>query len=202
MRVERQAGYEYKGWELGEKVKFKNDGKVYKIVGFDEEENFGKFIAIDSNCKDHETLIYRKKFATSILKSNSNKFFWVSENEIEKIETKKSNGGKIMLKRDMLRGVVSELQKRTGVRVSATRHLTSQEDCYNAILEIGKRKAMDKRVEVLTKVNRSLNELNCVLKKENSRLEKKVKKYRFFSKITLILSIITIIISGVNLCNL
>lgn len=37
MRILREIGYEYKGWKLGEKVQYKADGKVYKIIGFDEE---------------------------------------------------------------------------------------------------------------------------------------------------------------------
>lgn len=111
-----------------------------------------------------------------------------------------------MLKRDMLRGVVSELQKRTDVRVSATRHLTSQEDCYNAILEIGKRNGAAKEIEVLSKVNRALNEINCDLKKENAELKNELEKAKNKIKVSKRLDILMLILVltslGLRLCNL
>lgn len=42
------------------------------------------------------------------------------------------------INRDRLRGILSELQNMTGKRVSATRHLMSKRDCYNAIYELMK----------------------------------------------------------------
>lgn len=87
--------------------------------------------------------------------------------------------------RDRLRGMLSELQTMTGKRVSATRHLMSKRDCYNAIYELMKLELgiiPKKENETLKRLNKTLNEVNCEvnqdreeLRKENVELLNKVK---------------------------
>lgn len=87
--------------------------------------------------------------------------------------------------RDRLRGMLSELQTMTGKRVSATRHLMSKRDCYNAIYELMKLELginTKKENETLKRLNKTLNEINCEvnqdreeLRKENVELLNKVK---------------------------
>ena len=87
--------------------------------------------------------------------------------------------------RDRLRGMLSELQTMTGKRVSATRHLMSKKDCYNAIYELMKLELginTKKENETLKRLNKTLNEVNCEvnqdreeLRKENVELLNKVK---------------------------
>lgn len=87
--------------------------------------------------------------------------------------------------RDRLRGMLSELQTMTGKRVSATRHLMSKRDCYNAIYELMKLELginTKKENETLKILNKTLNEVNCEvnqdreeLRKENVELLNKVK---------------------------
>lgn len=87
--------------------------------------------------------------------------------------------------RDRLRGILSELQTITGKRVSATRHLMSKRDCYNAIYELMKLELginTKKENETLKRLNKTLNEVNCEvnqdreeLRKENVELLNKVK---------------------------
>lgn len=87
--------------------------------------------------------------------------------------------------RDRLRGMLSELQTMTGKRVSATRHLMSKRDCYNAIYELMKLELginTKKENETLKRLNKTLNEVNCEvnqdreeLRKENVELLNKVK---------------------------
>lgn len=87
--------------------------------------------------------------------------------------------------RDRLRGILSELQTMTGKRVSATRHLMSKRDCYNAIYELMKLELginTKKENETLKRLNKTLNEVNCEvnqdreeLRKENVELLNKVK---------------------------
>lgn len=87
--------------------------------------------------------------------------------------------------RDRLRGILSELQTMTGKRVSATRHLMSKRDCYNAIYELMKLELginTKKGNETLKRLNKTLNEVNCEvnqdreeLRKENVELLNKVK---------------------------
>lgn len=84
MALEKEKDYTYRGWKLGEKVKYKEDDAHYEIIGFDEKENEEKFIAI--NHKNHNLNIEYSKHVTSYIKTNLNCFDWVKENEIEKIE--------------------------------------------------------------------------------------------------------------------
>lgn len=87
--------------------------------------------------------------------------------------------------RDRLRGMLSELQTMTRKRVSATRHLMSKRDCYNAIYELMKLELginTKKENETLKRLNKTLNEVNCEvnqdreeLRKENVELLNKVK---------------------------
>lgn len=87
--------------------------------------------------------------------------------------------------RDRLRGMLSELQTMTGKRVSATRHLMSKRDCYNAIYELMKLELginTKKENETLKRLNKTLNEVNCEVNqdreeliKENVELLNKVK---------------------------
>ena len=87
--------------------------------------------------------------------------------------------------RDRLRGMLSELQTMTGKRVSATRHLMSKKDCYNAIYDLMKLELginTKKENETLKRLNKTLNEVNCEvnqdreeLRKENVELLNKVK---------------------------
>ena len=87
--------------------------------------------------------------------------------------------------RDRLRGMLSELQTMTGKRVSATRHLMSKRDCYNAIYELMKLELginTKNENETLKRLNKALNEVNCEvnqdreeLRKENVELLNKVK---------------------------
>lgn len=87
--------------------------------------------------------------------------------------------------RDRLRGILSELQTMTGKRVSATRHLMSKRDCYNAIYELMKLELginTKKENETLKRLNKTLKEVNCEvnqdreqLRKENVELLNKVK---------------------------
>lgn len=87
--------------------------------------------------------------------------------------------------RDRLRGMLSELQTMTGKRVSATRHLMSKRDCYNAIYELMKLELginTKKENETLKRLNKALNEVNCEVNqdreeliKENVELLNKVK---------------------------
>lgn len=87
--------------------------------------------------------------------------------------------------RDRLRGILSELQTMTGKRVSATRHLMSKRDCYNAIYELMKLELginTKKENETLKRLNKTLNEVNCEvnqdreeLRNENVELLNKVK---------------------------
>lgn len=85
MLIKRQEGYEYKGWKLGQEVRYKNDNFIYKIIGFAEEEpNKNNFIAIDRD--DWMKNIKDSIIATSYIDTFSNYLEWVSEDEIEKIE--------------------------------------------------------------------------------------------------------------------
>lgn len=90
MAVERQAGYEYRGWKLGEKVRLKRNGGEYSIIGFREKENAKRYIAINiHDVYSCNTSIEDSIYANSFLKSDSKFFEWVSEDKIEKIENDK-----------------------------------------------------------------------------------------------------------------
>lgn len=96
MATKKQVGYEYKGWKLGEEIKYKKDGRVYEIVGFDEGEDEELFIAI--NCNEWDINIRDSKAVTSYIYTDSNCFEWVFEDEIEKIEKEDDTKKKDVLK--------------------------------------------------------------------------------------------------------
>lgn len=89
------------------------------------------------------------------------------------------------INRDKLRGIVSDLQKLTGKKVTVTRVLMSKRDCYKAIHELMKLELnidTKKENETLKRLNKTLNEVNCEvnqdreeLRKENVELLNKVK---------------------------
>lgn len=83
MRILREIGYEYKGWKLGEKVRCKDDGEKYIIVGFDESGDCG-FIAINRAYTSYNIEISEN--ATSYIKTDSPYFEWTKQDEIEKME--------------------------------------------------------------------------------------------------------------------
>lgn len=81
--------------------------------------------------------------------------------------------------RDRLRGILSELQTMTGKRVSATRHLMSKRDCYNAIYELMKLELginTKKENETLKRLNKTLNEVNCEVNQDREQLRKEVDR--------------------------
>ena len=82
--------------------------------------------------------------------------------------------------RDRLRGMLSELQTMTGKRVSATRHLMSKRDCYNAIYELMKLELginTKKENETLKRLNKTLNEVNCEVNQDREELRKSILKH-------------------------
>lgn len=83
--------------------------------------------------------------------------------------------------RDRLRGILSELQTMTGKRVSATRHLMSKRDCYNAIYELMKLELginTKKENETLKRLNKTLNEVNCEVNQDREELRKEIKNLK------------------------
>lgn len=79
--------------------------------------------------------------------------------------------------RDRLRGILSELQNMTGKRVSATRHLMSKRDCYNAIYELMKLELginTKKENETLKRLNKTLDEVNCEVNQDREELRKEI----------------------------
>lgn len=83
--------------------------------------------------------------------------------------------------RDRLRGILSELQNMTGKRVSATRHLMSKRDCYNAIYELMKLELginTKNENETLKRLNKTLNEVNCEVNQDREELRKEVEKLK------------------------
>lgn len=81
--------------------------------------------------------------------------------------------------RDRLRGILSELQTMTGKRVSATRHLMSKRDCYNAIYELMKLELginTKKENKTLKRLNKTLNEVNCEVNQDREQLRKEVDR--------------------------
>ena len=79
--------------------------------------------------------------------------------------------------RDRLRGMLSELQTMTGKRVSATRHLMSKRDCYNAIYDLMKLELginTKNENETLKRLNNTLNEVNCEVNQDREELRKEI----------------------------
>lgn len=79
------------------------------------------------------------------------------------------------INRDKLRGIVSDLQKLTGKKVTVTRVLMSKQDCYNAIYELMKLELginTKKENETLKRLNKTLNEVNCEVNQDREELRK------------------------------
>lgn len=84
-----------------------------------------------------------------------------------------------MTNRDQLRGIVSDLQKITGKKVTLTSVLMSKQDCYKAIYELTKLElGLDtkKENEKLKRLNKTLNEVNCEVNQEREELKKEIDK--------------------------
>lgn len=80
-------------------------------------------------------------------------------------------------KRDVLRGVVTDLQKMTGVKAFKIRDLNSQDDCYKAVYEVVKAdvsKTKDKKIQSLEKTLQAVHKVNCDIVKEREDLRKKI----------------------------
>lgn len=76
MGIEREKGYEYKGFKLGQKIKLKEDNKIYTIIGFNENRSLEEsFMAINKN----ESLARLKEnIATSYLgEYKDSKSYWI-----------------------------------------------------------------------------------------------------------------------------
>lgn len=86
MAVEREKGYEFRGWKLGEKVRLKRNGKEYTIVGFCEREETVWWIAIDFKEDAIQENVSTSNRATFFLKTDKDYFTWVTDDEIKKIE--------------------------------------------------------------------------------------------------------------------
>lgn len=85
------------------------------------------------------------------------------------------------INRDKLRGIVSDLQKLTGKRVSATRFLMSKQDCYKAIYELMKLELginTKNENETLKRLNKTLNEVNCEVNQEREELRKEIENLK------------------------
>ncbi len=109
MGVQRKEGYEYRGWKLGEEVRYKSNNINYKIIGFCEEENKDGFIAI--NRDSWRENIKNSIVATSYIDTASIYFEWVSEDEIEKIENVVEERNKeVMEKINQYEAVKEEVQ--------------------------------------------------------------------------------------------
>lgn len=83
------------------------------------------------------------------------------------------------LNRDKLRGIVSDLQKLTGRRITPTRFLMSKQDCYKAIYDLMKLELnidTKNENETLKRLNKTLNEVNCEVNQEREELRKEVEK--------------------------
>lgn len=89
MATLREKGYCFMGWELGEKVRIKKDGKEYTIIGFDEGTEEKAFIAIDRSF--YHTNITESHCVQSCIITDKNYYDWVTEDEIEKIGKIKNN---------------------------------------------------------------------------------------------------------------
>lgn len=96
MAVERQAGYEYRGWKLGEKVKWIKDGKEHIIIAFFEgTPNERYYIALD--CVDGYHDLSKCLSTTILAVASCSRYMWVKEKEIEKIENAKNQQQKKVL---------------------------------------------------------------------------------------------------------
>lgn len=108
MAIERQVGYEYRGWKLGEVVKYKNNNTNYNIIGFDEREEEVKIIAISRNC--HNKNIRSSRTATSYINTSSNCFMWVSEDEIAKINANTNQKPEYIVTEEMVKNMPCDIK--------------------------------------------------------------------------------------------
>lgn len=81
MAILRKRGYEYRGFRLGDKVKYR--GNEYEIIGFDENGS-KQFIVI--NDKYHNMHVSKFKDVTSYCDTNYHGCRWLFANEIEIIK--------------------------------------------------------------------------------------------------------------------
>lgn len=84
-------------------------------------------------------------------------------------------------KRDVLRGVVTDLQKMTGVKAFKIRELNSQDDCYKAIYEVVKAdvsKTEDNKIQTYKKTLKALHEVNCEVNQDRENLKKEIEKLK------------------------
>lgn len=89
------------------------------------------------------------------------------------------------IKRDILRGVVSYLQNKTGVKKFVASKITGVTECYDAIYEIVKADIeleFNKKLERQTTLNKTLNELNCELVKEKEELSKRLENVKNYGE--------------------
>lgn len=76
MGIEREKGYEYKGFKLGQKIKLKEDNKIYTIIGFNENRSLEEsFMAINKN---ESIARLKENIATSYLgEYKDSKSYWI-----------------------------------------------------------------------------------------------------------------------------
>lgn len=72
--------------DLGDKVKYKVDGNVYTVVGFDKNERgIPSFKPIAIDIKRNNYNISKSEIATSYIETEKDYFGWVSYNELIKL---------------------------------------------------------------------------------------------------------------------
>lgn len=89
------------------------------------------------------------------------------------------------IKRDILRGVVSYLQNKTGVKKFSASKVNSITECYDAIYEIVKADVeleFNKKLERQITLNKTLNELDCELVKEKEELSKRLENVKNYGE--------------------
>lgn len=111
----KKAGYEYKGWKLGQSVEYK--GKRYKIIAFDIEQEEDHNICINRLSSTYDTLYEIGDYIdTKILKGVdvSNSYKWVDSNKIspvpdtiylDKLKGKEKEMNGIVLESDTIYGI-------------------------------------------------------------------------------------------------
>lgn len=89
------------------------------------------------------------------------------------------------IKRDILRGVVSYLQNKTGIKKFVASKINGVTECYDAIYEIVKADIeleFNKKLERQITLNKTLNELNCELAKEKEELSKRLENVKAYGE--------------------